>query len=436
MRNFCFFVFLQAFLPVVLLAQSEQAKKVAESFLGTPRANLAADILVNKPDYVVYVPQENFQVLSDRYNDHFQVIAREDGVLVAFWTQAGHESNIDQHIAFSKSTDHGLTWSPVQVLAGSPNVKNPKLIASWQQPMVSKSGRIYVLWNQQVRNTWSHTGACFGIYSDDCGETWSAPKQVKIPRTFKDPQDPATPTTWCNWQRPLRLGENGKFYVGSSHRRNAGECAIDFWQFENIDEDPEVQDIKITVLSGEPDQVLKLSPPSQFGEECEEAGIVKLPDGRLFCIMRTDGGFPFWSQSRDSGKTWDRPKPLLNRDGGKPFLHPRSPCPIYDWKGCEAASGYYFALVHNKFDFTQKTSWQTRGPLFLIAGKFMPDAEQPVWFLDPKPFADRPTGNSFYTSYTVQDGKGVLWFPDRKYFLLGREIGPEWFEGIDEILKK
>ena len=66
----------------------------------------------------------------------------------------------------------------------------------------------------------------------------------------------------------------------------------------------------------------------------------------------------------------------------------------------------------------------------------MPDAEQPVWFLDPKPFADRPTGNSFYTSYTVQDGKGVLWFPDRKYFLLGREIGPEWFEGIDEILKK
>ena len=72
MRNFCLFVFLQALLPAVLLAQSEQAKKVAESFLGTPRANLAADILVNKPD-CVYVPQENFQVLSDSYNDHFQV---------------------------------------------------------------------------------------------------------------------------------------------------------------------------------------------------------------------------------------------------------------------------------------------------------------------------------------------------------------------------
>ena len=36
--------------------------------------------------------------------------------------------------------------------------------------------------------------------------------------------------------------------------------------------------------------------------------------------------------------------------------------------------------------------------------------------------------NSFYTSYTVQDGKGVLWFNDAKFYLLGREIGPEWFE--------
>ena len=37
-------------------------------------------------------------------------------------------------------------------------------------------------------------------------------------------------------------------------------------------------------------------------------------------------------------------------------------------------------------------------------------------------------GNSFYTSYTVQDGRGILWFNDMKFYLLGREIGPEWFE--------
>jgi hypothetical protein len=35
---------------------------------------------------------------------------------------------------------------------------------------------------------------------------------------------------------------------------------------------------------------------------------------------------------------------------------------------------------------------------------------------------------SFYSSFTVHDGKAVLWYPDRKFFLLGRIIGGEWFE--------
>ena len=46
----------------------------------------------------------------------------------------------------------------------------------------------------------------------------------------------------------------------------------------------------------------------------------------------------------------------------------------------------------------------------------------------PKLFAPRKSGNSFYTSYTILDGQGVLWFNDRKYYLLGRRIGAEWFE--------
>ncbi|MBQ6109279.1 MAG: exo-alpha-sialidase, partial [Thermoguttaceae bacterium] len=325
------------------------------------------------------------------------------------------------------------------VLAGSPNKKNPQLLASWQQPMVSKSGRIYVLWNQQTTSRGPHCGACFGIYSDNNGESWSAPKQVKINRTWKDPDDPAIPTSWCNWQRPLRLGENGKYFVGSSHHGKNG-CGIEFWQYENIDDDPEVDKIQISAFSTAEDQILCLTGdqiifPGQ--NACEEAAPVKLPDGRLFVLMRTDGGYPYWTVSADGGKTWSRPEKLLDRDGGKPFLHPRSPAPMYDWKGCEAGSGYYFALVHNTFDFNpeKKTAYQARGPLYLIAGKYIEGAHQPIWFTEPQLFAPRKGGNSFYTSYTVRDGKGVLWFPDHKFFLLGREIGPEWFKGVDDLKK-
>ncbi len=417
----------------VAYSQSEHAKKIAESFIGTPYDAYAQDILINKPDYVVFTPKKNKFITGDTYNDHFQVFDKPDGTLFAVWTQATREGDIDQHIAFSKSADKGLTWSEPIVLAGSKNYTNPQLRASWQQPMVSKSGRIYVLWNQQVTSRGPHCGNMFGIYSDDNGETWSSPKMVPMKRMDRDPSDPTIPPSWCNWQRPLRLGKDGRFLVGVSRHGKApyderGGCTVEFLQFDNIDADPEVQDIRLSWFASNKDALTVKH--EKFGSACEEASIVKLPDDRLFALMRTCAGHPFWSQSRDDGVTWSTPKKLMDRDGGTPYLHPRSPCPIYDWKGPASASGYYFALVHNTFDFEGKREYQARGPLYLIAGKFNPNAEQPIEFAPMKLFAERRGGNSFYTSLTIVDGKTVLWFPDHKFFLLGRIIGDEWFDGV------
>ena len=49
-------------------------------------------------------------------------------------------------------------------------------MASWAFPLVSRSGRIYVLYSQNVGkfDTFPHTtGRLDGIYSDDNGQTWS-----------------------------------------------------------------------------------------------------------------------------------------------------------------------------------------------------------------------------------------------------------------------
>ncbi|MBU4459826.1 MAG: glycoside hydrolase [Verrucomicrobia bacterium] len=405
------------------------------------------NLLTLQPDYVVFVPRQRREIVGDRYNDHFQVFDKPDGTLFAAWTQATKEGDVDQHVCFSRSRDKGRTWTGPVILAGSPNHVNPQPIASWQQPMVSKSGRIYMLWNQRVSNDPLHHGIMAGKYSDDDGDTWSQPRVVPFPRVNRDPPD--KPPSWCIWQRPLRLGKDGRYLAGlTRHGVVAGETAtaaaveserenkdnrlqsklagstVEFIQYDNIDDDPKIEDIRVVLLAANEKEVAVIDP--KWGLCCQEASIVALPDGRLFALMRTSAGSPYWTQSRDKGLNWDSPKVLKDAQG-KAYLHPCAPCPIYDRKGPEAGSGEYFAFVSNE-ERNEKNAYAPRGPLFLIAGTFDPQGEQPIRFAVPKPFPSRPAGNAFYTSLTVVEGRTVLWIPDWKHFLIGKVIGDEWFE--------
>ena len=410
--------------PAIVVANSNDAKDEAR-------------FAQSKPDYLVYSPRQRNgdaadpKVRGDSYNDHFQVIWDEKCRLYyAFWTQGTGEGKYDMHVVFSKSADRGATWTYPVVLAGSEFAADPKPRAVWQQPMLAKSGRLYCLWNQQVTDDRLHHGEMRGIFSDDAGVTWCAPQKVEMKAQLRD--KPGKPPSWCNWQRPLRLGKDGRFFVGCTRRGTDPQeghtsTKIEFWEFENIDENPEPKDIRIGYYAtGKDSLAVEIGNINRY--LAEEAGIVKLPDGRLFALVRTRARHPFWSQSRDGGRTWSALKPLVGPDG-KPFLHPCSPCPIYDWKGCEAASGTYFAFIHNAYDDTiEPLGKQKRGPLYLIAGTFDPSGEQPIRFSAPKLFSPVKNGNSYYASYTVADGEGVLWFAHQKHWLLGRRIGPEWFK--------
>lgn len=399
------------------------------------------DIKVTNPDFIVYTPKQprdkqmwDPTKRGDSYNDHIQVLYDEARkIYYGFWTQASREGFADQHIVFTRSLDGGQTWSEPVLLQGSETVSNPRPIASWQQPMLSKSGRLYVLWNQQITGDKLHHGAIFGAYSDDAGLTWSRPESIAMPRMDMDPTDPLVPAEWCNWQRPLRLGEGGKYLVGCSRHGQAEYddrkcCRVEFWQFENIDDDPEIEDIEISYFNTNKDafDFSQVEGATNYGIKegpaIEEAAIVGLPDGRLFAMMRSSVGSPVWSLSEDKGRTWSRPKALRFRDGGKPVLQPRSPCPLYDLRGPEAFSGEYFAIIHNTFDFNSNTAYQNRGPLYLVKGHFVPGAEQPIWFSEPELINPRPAENSYYTSYTCVDGKGILWYNDTKYYVLGKII--------------
>ena len=61
-----------------------------------------------------------------------------------------------------------------------------------------------------------------------------------------------------------------------------------------------------------------------FGSVQEEHNIVPLADGSLFCMYRTEMGFPACSYSRDGGRNWSPPEPARYGPGGDIMRNPRA----------------------------------------------------------------------------------------------------------------
>lgn len=457
---------LTALLLAPLAAQTNAPAEPDPNFIASSvalKARIAKQLHITKPDFIVFVPEVSGGA-SDTGNEHFLVFDGPDGSLMAVWTQSSVENFSpntpqDQHIVFSQSKDEGKTWSQPRILAG-PKKAGDGHMASWAYPLVSKQGRIYVLYSQSIGKHDSfvhHTAWLHGIYSDDNGVTWSQPQNVPVARSIHDNPDPTMPPNMLVWQKPLRLGKDGKYLAGftrwtsfavrepSPKSLGTADSRVEFMRFENVDENPEPCDLKISWFMSNEKALAVPCPAYPENSVCQEPSIVKLPDGRLFCVMRTAAGSPFWSVSGDLGETWTEPRRLLHQDGGEPLLHPVSPCPIYDVGGNEAGSGRYVLFIHDNDGNFQgyrpnpPVTGFNRRPVYLVPGHFQPGADQPVWFGDLKFFMDHDNVSlgkigtngrfdlSLYSSFTVRNGQPVLWYPDRKFFLLGRIIGSECF---------
>lgn len=411
--------------------------------------DMKQELLSTEPDYVVYVPESTNDRTGDSGNEHFLVFDGPDGSLMAVWTQSTFEGMDDQHIVFARSDDEGVSWTPPMQIAGA-DPQTGKGMASWAFPLVSSSGRIWVIFNRHIgiNDYGTHTTGWMGaIYSDDAGATWSPEGRIPMRRSVWDHPDESVPANWIVWQKPLRLSE-GKYFAGFTRWVSkqvrapnpvgswVGDASVtEFLRFENLDEDPDPEEMVVSYYL--PDEAALQVPLPGHPEVsvAQEPSVVPLPDGRLFCVVRTMTGHPYWTVSEDAGRTWSQAMPLRQYDEGPVFLQPLSPCPIY----C-VAEGEYFFLLHNHDGHygefgPHDTSWHRR-PIHVAHGQFRPGTQQPVWFSEPQWLMDH-TGNkvgygkgrtdlAMYDSVTVRSGMPVLWYPDRKYFLLGRRMPLEW----------
>ena len=89
------------------------------------------------------------------------------------------------------------------------------------------------------------------------------------------------------------------------------------------------------------------------------------------------------------------------------------------------------------FGATNRWDVRNRRPAYISRGEFRPGARQPIWFSEPKLFVDnqgvkwrRRLDAATYTSLTEHRGRRVVWYPDRKGFLLGKYINDAWLDAM------
>lgn len=418
----------------------------------------------SQPDYVLYCPRSTDGSTNDSANVHILVFEGPDRSLMAIWTQSARTASFQgsgqwlNRIMFSCSTDDGCTWSEPQRLAGPADERDTTPMTCWGFPLVSRSGRIYVLWNQnQDVGGWikMHTGTMSGIYSDDNGASWSPPQDIPMPRSPFDDPEGRVPPEWIVWQVPMR-DLRGGFIVGYTHWLNEAraryrdtegwtqiESVCEFMRFENVDQHPEPRDLVIRYSAWAEEALRVPYYRDPLLSIAQEPSLVRLPDDRLFCVMRSNTGYIWYSLSADDGDTWCNPRPLLRRDHGLPILQPLSPCPIY-----QISDGRYVLLHHNNrgdMEARPENMRNPRRPAFLALGEFRQDADQPIWFSDSKEFADnggydvygepitdlrKAQDVAVYPSFTTKDGQDVLWYCDRMCFLLGKRITPAFLADL------
>jgi len=395
-------------------------KEAAPLALADPR-----EVMRSNPDIIVYDPTGGRpRPWSEvpRFNEHFFVLPLRPGKLIAFWTSETHE------IRYAFSEDDGTSWSGASLLTQR---------GAWQVPILSPSGKLYVCYTDGAIN-----GGFNWVTSTDGGKTWREPIRRKFARSEIDHADESVEPRWISPTVPFWDAEGRPIvaYTLWASRKGlpggtgpAGFCEIQLLRINNLDANPAVEDLEIEWLNRE--RPIRVPSPDAPGASfAQEPYMVALPDGRILMAMRSNRGEIWYTVSRDGGSSWRDPEPMRYYDGGPVLKNPVCPAPVF-----RLARGDFVLLFNNNNGFvygaTKRWGQLNRRPAFLSRGEFRKDAHQPIWWSDPILFIDN-AGKSFrerleaapYVSITEVGGRRVLWYPDRKAFLLGKILPDSWLD--------
>ncbi len=405
------------------------------------------------PDYITYVPES----VDTRHaeNQHFIVIATPADTFLAIWTQSSSEADPDQRVVSARSTDEGQTWTDPIEIAGPGPTDAGMGIASWGFPIVApdipESGRhrIYCFYNKNVGIDDSRgdtTGEMRCRFSDDDGRSWSDREiQYDIKSAAISHPKPDVPESWIVYQQPTVLADGSVLAPYTHWASNQFDVDLDgsamfdrhsevrFLRFEDIREEPDPASLTVTTWPhGE--HGLQVPHPDRPGiSVVQEPAARYLPDGRLLCAMRTLQGELYFALSEDDGRTWDTPRPLCYgpESEAQPLENPISPAPIYSLPNDRILLVFYNNDGTGHGGTGPQNTRVNRTPAWYTIGEYVDHPSHPISFDPPRILLDNDripygpndrTEVATYPSFFVYDDTPYFWYPDRKHFLLGKEL--------------
>jgi hypothetical protein len=336
---------------------------------------------------------------SEGYADQPYIVKTDDGAwLCVMTTGAGKEGEGGQHVISMRSTDQGRTWEksvPIDPADG------PE--ASYAVLLKVPGGRIYAFYNHNTdrvpevkredKGTYKRVdslGHYVFKYSDDHGRSWSA-KRHEVPlREFECDRNNVYGGKlrfFWNVGRPLIVDAAAIMVIHKVGAMGNGFFAQSegaFFKSKNIltERDPE----KIT-FETLPDGDIGLRTPPGGGRVAEEQSIVKLSDGSLYCVYRTQDGWPASAYSRDGGHTWTQPAYKTYTPGGRRVKHPRAA--NFVWNCSDGRFLYWFHNHGGPFigkmaaDASGRSGspYDDRNPAWLMAGREVdtPQGKRIAW---------------------------------------------------------
>jgi hypothetical protein len=335
----------------------------------------------------------------------YLVVTKDGNWLCTLTTGAGREGAGGQHVVSTISADQGRTWSPPIDIepASGPS-------ASWVVPLATPDGRVYVFYNYNgdhvevppfphVKHRRDDTLGWYAWkYSDDHGRTWSQRHRLALPVADVDRGNEWQGRVQLFWgiDKPVVAGHRVLFGFtrlgGYFQERGEGW----FHQSDNILTERDPAQIRWTLL---PAGGRGLRGPA-YGSIQEEHNVVPLANGDLFCIWRTETGYPLQAYSRDGGRTWTEPALATAAPGGRRLKNPRA-CPML-WRTPEGR--YLFWYHHNSFP---RTGGAARNIAWLSGGV---ERDGFIHWSQPEPVCyqpDRKRGAS-YPDLIVWQGRYFL----------------------------